>query len=596
MDNTITQVSVKPGYAIPGWAKDKLATAEFKSDESLECPIPGCIEVFRNDSHGRRYTAEKWKAHVTAKELHYYLWYDPQFCYQPRALRYTFIRVDKCHKIAVCHFRREPVQFNKLEEHCQRCKGCLGIDKRYANDPEYRAIRNVTKQQLQRDGVAIQGFEACEAYYCCTKLYGSSVQGIHAHMKTAGSHNPTASVKCMRYRTTKHGYAYVPISDLEYEKLNSVHDGMAVVEHPRESEWQKVLRSSSPDEPAQLKQGSSNTPEPAPPATDRRPSHEEVSKWKSRMESMEPSDTSKQGRDSFHTVDSFRQTVLARGYGLFENFYKSFIHQCSDEFDELTFHLQPQIIGNWMRDLRPIFDDLENAAPGYSFMADPHNVFASDHQMLYRFGIHDRVPFFQNLAKYDYSQVPKYLTQCQNFVRALAVLTFTSIANTPSPAELLSWSFANTPAQMRSMMLKGGSRLVFKSSTGVDRELPWVVSELVARYLMILRPLETYLNQVLQSSEQQVADLNSRLFVTYQGRISETELSNSMRQVTGQHLDRIASENVWKNLLHTIMHKVAEQQWPESTFSQAWFNSTGLSTLRLEDIPSLGPYQLLPKL
>lgn len=576
----LDKVSVRPGFSIPGWSLNDLAYSEFTS-EGLKCPVPGCIEIFKNDNHGKRYTAEKWKAHVSSRELHYFLWYDPKYCYQPPALRFTFIRVDKRHKIAVCHFRREPVQFSKLEEHCSRCKGCLGIDKRYENDPDYQSIRNITKQQLQRDGVAIQGFEACEAFHCCTKLYGSSVQGFHAHLKTSGNHNPSGPTKCMRYRTTKHGYAYVPISDLEYEKLTSVHDEMLIVEYPRTGDWQQLQQHghSPPRQTIQPRAIRTNASSKGGSST---------------------SGTSRSGgnKGEYYTVESFRNAVLHQGYSLFEKFYYSLAQSCISQLDEITWNHQNDITAQWTRHLNRVYDNHDITSPGYSFAVDGKNLNGTNPYIVSQIAQSPGINLFKD-GLYS-SAVRAYEDKCDEFLQSLMVLIFCSIANTPSPGECLQWTFVNTETTQRSMLITLNNQVEFRvpvnNTTGniKNKYLPWITGELLIRYLRIVRPFEIYLAQhVGTASASTIQLMHTNVFMGIKFKTSECDLSDSMRKVTPKHLEKAASEHVWKSLLHTIMDRVSDKNWNSHTFNEAWFNSTGLNRMKMGTFPGLGDSSFL---
>ncbi|CAN6639905.1 hypothetical protein TRVA0_017S02652 [Trichomonascus vanleenenianus] len=341
-DSALTaNLTIAPGYKIPGWSETAEATAEFKNDGGLECPLPGCNRLFKDVLHGRRYTAERWKAHVLTREAHTYLWYNPERCYQPRSLENTFIRVDRRYRIAVCHFRREPVSPKKFDDHCRRCQKCIAVQHEFDNDDDFRSITYVSEQVIKREKMAVYGFEPCYAYFCCSRLHGINQQSMYIHSQTPGNHNPSNLIKCLRYRTSRHGYAYNPVSDYDFEMADMVTDGMMVTtieDQPHGGAPQlstvAAASSSSPVDPesstsAEVRAGTPQEGQllPIPVAQ----------QWAQDLSLS----TMPLSRAAFQGVCN------EHGIGLFKQFYSRLISNCISRLDDATWNLHNDVVARW---------------------------------------------------------------------------------------------------------------------------------------------------------------------------------------------------------------------------------------------------------
>lgn len=518
----MNECQIHPGYSVPGWSISTPAKANFQPDGTLPCPIPGCIQKF-NDHHGSRYTFEQWKNHVTSKDMHHYLWYDAALCFQPRALKNTYIRIDKRYNIAVCHFRREPIHPKKLQDHCRRCRGCRYINIEFLNDAEMKNVGHISENVLLRDRKAVQGFEACEAYYCCNKIYGPSQQGIHAHLKNNNrNHNLSPPVKCMRYRTSRHGYAYIPISDGEYKKLSSLSDTVVVA-----SLFDKM------------------------------------------------SDTEDYG--------SLKELVLSHGYNLFTTYYEQFAKLCLEQLNNVTWNLHPKLAKEWSL----VRDDLNNKMENYWFLVDERNNYPNNgilwSEIVNKTSLLSSVPLFIKQVCSDVDMqihreaIERYLQVCDELTLQLMILLYTLLPIPPDLDEFCGLRYTNTKTTMRNIFVSNGVLKIRQSSYSIS--LPYVFGELVVRFLVIVRPMQIQLAKKMEFSPDFIARLSTHLFYS-----DYEKFEKEMMSTTRVFIKTSINLKNWRRLLQEMRQTAMKNEsFTDQMFANGWMNSTRLNSIKMFD-------------
>lgn len=164
---------------------------------------------------------------------------------------------------------------------------------------------------------------------------------------------------------------------------------------------------------------------------------------------------------------------------------KIHIMRCIQGINVCTNGAQERIAERYQCDENEIFDKEESKAVGYSFIIDTRNNFTSEVLKL-----EDAIDLEHLLAEIKFEDsvdVDAHLLVCYELELAIAQLM--KLVTGLSMPTLLSLNYINTEDSERHLVFIGG-KMVYTIGKSERVQIPFYLAELIARYLIMVRPLQ----------------------------------------------------------------------------------------------------------
>ena len=195
-----------------------------------------------------------------------------------------------------------------------------------------------------------------------------------------------------------------------------------------------------------------------------------------------------------------------------------------------------------------IYDQLENNDPGYSFIIDNNNKFNGLFNSLIKYFYSKRNlknKYFSNNSESNYQNKYNYLNKCSELIEWILIsihltygqpargteLTSTQIINPSFGFQNIFW--INNTIAISTYYSKMSS--ISQSNRTIIRFLPIVLSELVVKYLIYIRPIERFFAYVIYNKEK--ANLYSNYLFVSNGKLLNTLNISSMLEKVFKSVD-----------------------------------------------------------